>query len=410
MNIRAGAHDTQLSVFDFEGDGKAEVAFKTAPGTKDGTGSFLKKGPAAGADNTKDYRGPRGMALGGPEWFTVFDGKTGAELDTIEYPVLYGSGAWGDTNGNRSHRFNGGFSFVKEDSVATGLPSIITQRGYYERLTVSALTFRNGVLAKNWVFDSSATGNSAAAKQGNHSCMTADVDGDGAMEIIPGSSTINSDGTFRCATGIGHGDALHVGILIKGKGFQVFMPHETAGGHDSHDADTCKFNFNVTGGGDNGRGCADWVSASDTTSASCSSGMGNVHCADGSSGAPSAGNNFLIYWNADESRSTMNGTTLPGTNTSGTSSCNGTKSTPTLNADLLGDWREESVLRESGNTALRVYTTTNVTKRRIYTLMHDPTYRAQVNFEQSSYNQPPHVGFHIGAGMADPPKPDIFVK
>jgi hypothetical protein len=68
------------------------------------------------------------------------------------------------------------------------------------------------------------------------------------------------------------------------------------------------------------------------------------------------------------------------------------------------------VIRESGNTALSVYTTTNVTKRRIYTLMHDPTYRAQVSFEQSSYNQPPHVGFHIGQGMADPPKPNIVLK
>jgi hypothetical protein len=81
-----------------------------------------------------------------------------------------------------------------------------------------------------------------------------------------------------------------------------------------------------------------------------------------------------------------------------------------LTADLLGDWREELVLRESSTTALRVYTTTDVTKRRIYTLMHDPTYRAQVAFEQSGYNQPPHVGFHIGAGMADPPKPAIYVR
>jgi hypothetical protein len=96
--------------------------------------------------------------------------------------------------------------------------------------------------------------------------------------------------------------------------------------------------------------------------------------------------------------------------TSGTASNNSTKANPTLTADLLGDWREELVARETASTALRVYTTTIATKRRIYTLMHDPTYRAQVNFEQSSYNQPPHVGFHIGTGMADPPKPDIYVK
>ena len=409
-NIRAGAHDTQFSVYDFDGDGKAEVAFKTAPGTKDGNGNFLSNGPAAGADNTKDYRGARGMALGGPEWLTVFDGATGAELATVDYPVPYGTASWGDLNGNRSHRYNGGVSFVKDGGVATGRPSIIQQRGYYTRLTVSALTFRNGALATNWIFDSNVSGNSAAAGQGNHSCMTGDADGDGAMEIIPGSSTINSDGTLRCTTTVGHGDALHVGILVKGKGLHVFMPHENDGGHDCHSADTCAPTFITVASGDNGRGVADWVSMSNTTGASCSSGQGNVNCADGSSGAPSAGNNFLIFWNGDEARSPMNGTTLPGVSTSGTSSCNGTKSTPTLTADLLGDWREEAVLRETSNAALRVYTTVNVTNRRIYTLMHDPTYRAQVSFEQSSYNQPPHVGFHLGAGMADPPVPDIYVK
>jgi hypothetical protein len=417
MNIRAGAHDTQFSVYDFDGDGKAEVSFKTAPGTKDGTGAFLKTGPAAGADNTKDYRNANGMALGGPEWLTVFSGVTGAELATLDYPVPWGQANWGDpsaTQANRSHRYNGGVSFVSDTGTgktATGRPSIIQQRGYYTRLTVSAYNWRDAKMAKVWTFDSSSTaGGTAARGQGCHSCMTGDVDGDGAMEIIPGSSTINSDGTLRCTTGLGHGDALHVGALIKGKGLQVYLPHETDGGQDSHSADTCASNFKVTGSGDNGRGVAEWVSSTAAASASCSSGVGSVYCADGSAGAPSAGSNFLIYFNASETRSTMNGTTLPGASTTGTASCNGTKSTPTLTADLLGDWREEAVLRESGNTALRVYTTVAVTKRRIYTLMHDPTYRMQVSFEQSSYNQPPHVGFHIGAGMDPPPVPSINVK
>jgi hypothetical protein len=415
MNIRSGAHDTQMSVYDFDGDGKAELGIKTAPGTKDGTGAYLKKGPAAGADNSKDYRGARGMALGGPEWFTIFDGATGAELDTIEYPVLYAHYAnWGDSNGNRSHRYTGGFAFVKDApagggaAVANGLPSAISGRGYYTYLTMSAMTFRNGVLAKNWVYDSITQIPNGG---GDHSCMAADVDGDGAQEIIPGTRTINSDGTFKCDAGMGHGDAMHISELVVGKGISVFSVHESLGGMDCHDAATCTSYFSILKAGtDTGRGVAEYVSTSDLTAATCSSGVGNVNCGTGASSSGNAGSNFLIYWNADVPRSTMNGTTLPGTDTSGTSSCNGTKSTPTLTADLLGDWREEAVLRETANTALRVYTTTNVSKRRIYTLMHDPTYRAQANFEQSTYNQPPHVGFHMGTGMADPPKPDIFVK
>jgi hypothetical protein len=155
----------------------------------------------------------------------------------------------------------------------------------------------------------------------------------------------------------------------------------------------------------------------DLTAATCSSSTGgNVNCGTGATVSGNAGSNFLIYWDADEARELEDDISITksggGTllSASGCASNNGTKSTPTLTADLLGDWREELVLRESNNSALRVYTTTDVTKRRIYTLMHDPHYRAQVSFQQSSYNQPPHTGFHIGAGMADPPKPDIFVK
>jgi len=359
------------------------------------------------------------MALGGPEWFTVFDGTTGAELATVEYPIPWGGPSWGDpspTIGNRSHRYNGGVAFVRDGGVATGRPSIITQRGYYTRMTISALAFRDGVLAKNWVFDSDVTGNGAAAGQGDHSCMAADVDNDGAQEIIPGAATINSDGTFKCATGIGHGDAMHVGELVKGLGISVFSVHETAGGMDCHDGATCSLYFNMTGGGDTGRGVAEYVTMNDLDAATCSSSQGNVNCGTGAASSGNAGSNFLIYWDADEAREIENGTSITKSGGGTLLTCaqcsgnNSTKNTPTLTADLLGDWREEIVWRETTNAALRVYTPTDVTKRRIYTLMHDPTYRAQVSFEQSGYNQPPHVGFHIGAGMADPPKPDIYVK
>jgi len=410
-NIRAGAHYTQMSVYDFDGDGKAELAVKTAPGTKDGTGAYLSTGPAASDDDSAVYRNATGYILTGPEYLTVFAGDTGKELATIDYPVPRGTvSSWGDAYGNRLDRYNGGIAFVKDKGTANGQPSIIQQRGYYTRLTVSAVTWRGGTLALNWLFDSNGAGNSKAAGGGDHSCMAADVDGDGGQEIITGATTIDSAGTFKCSSGMGHGDAMHIGELVKGKGIAVFTVHETYGGMDCHDGATCSFYFNITSPGtDTGRGVAEYVSSSDLTAATCS-GMGNVNCGTGSAVTTSAGSNFLIYWNADEPRSTMNGTTLPGVSTTGTASCNSSKSTPTLTADLLGDWREEAVLRESSNANLRVYTTVNVTKRRIYTLMHDPTYRAQVSFENTSYNQPPHVGFHIGTGMANPPVPDIRVK
>jgi hypothetical protein len=418
-NIPHGPHYTQFSVYDFDGDGKAEVACKTAPGTKDGTGQYLSTGPAASDDDSAVYPiNSIGAILTGPEYITVFDGATGKELATIDYPVPRGNvSSWGDSNGDRANRFNGGFAFVKDGGVANGLPSIITGRGYYTRTTVSALTFRNGVLANNWVYDSVT---SFPNSGGDHSEMAADTDGDGGQEIITGPLTIDSAGTLRCDSGMGHGDAMDVGELVPGMGISVFSIHEALGGMDVHDGATCKSYFAITEPGiPSNRGRAEYVGAGNETSASCyceSCSMKQVLCANGAAGGLSAGSNFVIYWDADEWRELedANKITKAGGGTLLTcSQCSGnnsTKSTPTLTADLLGDWREEIVWRETNNSAMRLYTTTDVTTRRIYTLMHDPTYRAQVSFEQSGYNQPPHTGFRISPNMADPPRPVINVK
>jgi len=419
-NIRAGAHYTQLSVYDFDGDGKAEVACKTAPGTKDGTGKALSLGPAASDDDAVKYRNGDGYVLTGPEYLTVFEGATGKELATVDFPVPRGTvSSWGDSYGNRVDRFNGGVAFVSDSGsgkMASGRPSIIQGRGYYTRLTVSAYNFRDGKLTKNWIYDSKTTLDSSGA--GAHSEMAADGDGDGAQEIITGAATISSDGMLQCQTGLGHGDALHVSELIVGKPMAVFTVHEEEGGYDVHDVSTCKTYVSVTGGEDNGRGVADFVEATNPTAATfwSSTFPDRYSAADGKSlGKKSGSTNFLIYWDADELRELEDGTSITKFNGGSLLSCsacasnNGTKSTPTLTADLFGDWREEIVWRQTDNKALRIYTTTAVTQRRIYTLMHDPTYRAQVSFEQASYNQPPHVGFHIGTGMADPPVPSIRV-
>jgi len=95
-NIRAGAHYTQFVVYDFDGDGRAEMAVKTAPGSKDGTGAYLHTGPAAADDDGADYRNASGYILTGPEYLTVFDGTTGAELATGSQ---HDSGTGGDYRG-----------------------------------------------------------------------------------------------------------------------------------------------------------------------------------------------------------------------------------------------------------------------------------------------------------------------
>ena len=153
INIRAGAHYTQFQVADYDGDGKAEIVCKTAPGTKDGKGNFLSKGPAATTNHNANYRTTGGYILSGPEYLTVFSGQTGEELATVNYNPARGSvSSWGDNYGNRVDRFLAGTAWL--DGV---LPSIIMCRGYYTRAVIAAWNFRNGTLTPVWTYDSGTT-------------------------------------------------------------------------------------------------------------------------------------------------------------------------------------------------------------------------------------------------------------
>ncbi len=421
-NIRAGAHYTQFVVYDFDGDGKAEMAVKTAPGTRDGTGAYLRNGPAASDNDGADYRNASGYVLTGPEYLTVFAGPTGAELATVNFDVPRGTvSSWGDSYGNRVDRFLASAAFVSDagggSQGASGRPSILMARGYYTRATITAWNWRDGRLTQVWKADSNA--NTAYTGQGAHTMAVADADGDRAQEVMYGASVIDSNGTRKCSTNFGHGDALHVGAFVPGRGgVQVFMPHEdgTQPSWSLHDGSTCQvLQRGPVTGTDTGRGVAGDVyagSAGAEVWANNSSGL--ISAVNGASvGSKPSSANFLVWWDADETRELEDGTSITkyGGSTlltaSGCSSNNGTKSTPVLTADLLGDWREEVIWRESNNSALRLYTTTAVTTRRIYTLMHDPQYRMQVSSEQTAYNQPPHPSFAIGSGMAAPPRPDI---
>ncbi|XXV11137.1 rhamnogalacturonan lyase [Sorangium sp. So ce1335] len=423
-NIRAGAHYTQFVVYDFDGDGRAEVAVKTAPGTRDGTGAFLSRGPAASDNDATDHRNASGYVLAGPEYLTVFGGGNGAELATVNFEVGRGNvSSWGDNYGNRVDRFLASAGFVSDLGTgqdSSGRPAILMARGYYTRATITAWRFRDGSLTRIWTADSNA--NTAYTGQGAHSMAVADVDGDGAQEVIYGASTIDSNGTRKCSTSFGHGDALHVSDLVPSRpGLEVFMPHEDGSKptHDIHDANTCAVLWKgpVTGA-DTGRGVAADVLASNPGAEMWTNSTGGLLSATtgASVGSQPASANFLIWWDADELRELQDKTSITKYGGGSLLSCsqcasnNGTKSTPALTADLLGDWREEIVWRESDNSALRLYTTTSVTTRRIYTLMHDPQYRMQITSEQTAYNQPPHPSFHIGDRMAAPPRPDIHVR
>jgi hypothetical protein len=300
-------------------------------------------------------------------------------------------------------------------------------RGYYTRTTLVAWNFRAGQITQLWKFDSNVTPKDAAGHpytgQGSHSMTVANVDDDPGQEIMYGAMAIDHDGKGLCSTGFGHGDAEHVGDLVPSRpGLEFFMCNED-GKHPAYhlrDAKTCAvLQQGPVNGADTGRCVADDILAANPGAEMWSSSVGGLLSAttNANVGDKPSSQNFLIYWDGDETRELEDGTSISKYGNpkalltcSSCASNNGTKSTPVLSADLVGDWREEVIWREADNSALRLYTTTDVTARRIYTLMHDPQYRAQVSGEQTAYNQPPHPSFHIGSGMAAPPAPNVKVR
>nr|WP_235715964.1 dockerin type I domain-containing protein [Acetivibrio cellulolyticus] len=405
-NLRSGAHYNQYMVYDLDGDGKAEVACKTADGTTDGKGKVIGNASA-------NYVNSSGYILSGPEYLTVFSGPTGEALSTVDYVVPRGTvSSWGDSYGNRVDRMRACVAYLDGQH-----PSLVMGRGYYTRMVFAAWDFRNGKLEKRWVFDSNDSGNSSYAGQGNHNLSVGDVDGDGRDEIISGMACIDDNGKGLWNTKLGHGDSMHFGDLDPNRpGLEVWGCLESSGGAVLLDAKTGNQIFRWNASGDTGRACTADIDPNTPGEEMWAAGSSLFSCTGKNLGSAPSQKNFAIWWDGDECREILDGTTVTnrdgsgsGFSASGCSANNGTKSVPCLQADILGDWREEVIWRTSDSRALRIYTTTATTERKIYTLMHDPVYRLGVAWQNVAYNQPPHTGFFIGSGMNTPPTPKIYL-
>ncbi|MDD6279933.1 MAG: RICIN domain-containing protein [Oscillospiraceae bacterium] len=416
LNIRAGAHYTQFLVADFDCDGRAEMTCKTADGTVDGTGKVI-------GDGSKNYRNSKGYILTGPEYYTLFDGATGAALDTVDYNPGRGTvSSWGDNYGNRVDRFLG--SVVYLDGVH---PSAVTVRGYYTRMTACAYDVVDKKLVQRWFFDTGNSSSAAGYGDGNHNCMPADVDNDGKQELVLGATCIDDNGQLLWCTNTGHGDALHVGDFLPDRdGLEVWICHEEKPyGVTLLDAKNGNRIFHADGNSDTGRCCADNVWTGNDGAEFW--GLGNnVYNGSGtllSCRRPAI--NFLIHWDGDLEREILDGyTDSPATiadmgadgklttilSTDGYYTCNTTKGTPCLSADIFGDWREELIVRAADSKSVRIYCTTYDTDYRITTLMHDVQYRTQVATEQNCYNQPPHQSFYLGSEKPLPDRPAVTVN
>lgn len=542
-NIRAGAHYTQFLVYDFDGDGRAEIMMKTAPGTSSTTynvrGDAIRKSfitmPAedlrAGYSHRDDYRmsaadyrdhliamfqgwdardevvsgqwpatleeafgieqryayplsssdaaelvdyfidvyAPsrsarnalwdfEGFIVDGPEYLTVFDGKSGKELDTVRYePGRDDDGLlWGDyamariEPGNRVDRFLSGVAYLDGSH-----PSAVFARGYYTRSTVATYDWDGRSLTKRWLIDSGHVPMSnpfndsphgrdgtdpeyaTITTQGFHSLSAADVDGDGRQEIVYGSATLDDDGGLLYSSfdvmpegsadpgalaRLGHGDAMHVGDFDPARpGKEIFTVHEGGAaapyGTAMRDAATGEVLFGAYSGRDTGRGMvgdvrADIPGIEAWSSMPAGTDASGLLTASGEVLSPTnPGTNMSIRWAGDLTTQIVNGagTVTPtiddwtrGTllTAAGTLTNNGTKGNPSLVADVLGDWREELLVRTADSSALRIYVSTEVTSHKLYTLMHDPQYRVETARQQTTYNQPAYTDFYLASDMS----------
>ncbi|PZD94471.1 rhamnogalacturonan lyase [Paenibacillus sambharensis] len=534
VNIRSGAHYTQFMVYDFDGDNRAELMFKTAPGTKilryDREGNVTsekfitmpKDDIAAGYSHTDDYRmsssgyyehlvkmfmgwhrheevvngsWPKtleeswgieqrysyplsradaesladyfvdvyatsrsarnnlrafeGFILEGPEYLSVFDGQTGAELQTIHYkPGRHDDGLmWGDyamsriEPGNRVDRFLAGVAYLDGKK-----PYAVFARGYYTRTTLVSYSWNGKSLEEYWYVDSGWTpmtnpfndgphGRNGTdpefgtiTTQGAHSFSTADVDGDGKHEIIYGGATIDHDGSLLYSSmdvmppqsgapgttaRLGHGDALHVADIDPDRpGLEIFMVFEGGPwapyGYALRDAKTGEVIYGGYTGKDTGRGM---IGDIDPAHRGLETWAVGLWTADGEQiGTTMPGTNMNIKWAANMTTQIVDGAidatpvirdwkrgillTAEGTRTN-----NHTKGNPSLVADIFGDWREELLVRTVDSSAIRIYLSTEVTDRKLYTLMHDAQYRTGIAWQNSGYNQPAYPSFYFASDM-----------
>ncbi len=413
-------NEINIMAYDWDQDGVAECVARLQDNSiihmADGTTYTV-------GDASKDYRGSVYEFLcKGDEFLVYMDGKTGKPYTVQEFPLKrFEAGesdlqaAWGDNYGHRAMKFFFGAPYLDGRK-----PSIFLARGIYTRHKMAALDVDPAThqLSVRWRWNNNQPG-SAWYGQGYHNYTIADVDLDGRDEIVFGSMVIDDNGHGLSTSGLGHGDAHHVGQFDPyRKGLQVYACNESQPANNYRDATTSKILYRLAGGSDDGR-CMFANFTNRVPGAIGSSAHDQAISAVTAKHAENLlsgywfGNIFRIYWDGDlldednsansihkyEDQSTID---LTGALTN-----NSTKATPCLQADIFGDWREEIVARTASGD-MRIYTTDIPTKYRMATLLSDKQYRNAMQTQMNGYNQPPHVSYFVGEleGITVAPPPE----
>lgn len=415
-------NEINIAAYDWDLDGKAECILRAGDGTvvhhADGTTTVV-------GDPTQNTRNRLGYGGGG--WFTVYgneyllylNGETGKPYQVMTYPLPrleQGEhdidGAWGDGYGHRSNKHFFGAPYFDGRK-----PSVFISRGIYTRHKMIAYDVDpvTHELVERWRWNINKPG-SPWYGQGYHNYVVADVDWDGRDEIVYGSMVIDDNGKGLSTTGLGHGDSQHVGDFNPYiYGHEFVGCNEDQPGNNYRDATTSQIYYRNTSSDDDGRCIAgnftnkypgsQFTSARDYTN--LISTVSNAPLMG--TGSNGVAQNFRIFWDGDlldETFNYANGRNTAGTiykygkgaikTFDGTATNNDTKGTPCFQGDILGDWREEVIMRTADNKAFRIYTTTEPTQYRIYTLLHDPQYRNAMVWQMNGYNQTPRVSYFVG--------------
>ena len=447
INIRSGAHYVPFVFYDLDGDGCAEFIVRTSDGTRDGVGKVIgdsladyrhrapENAPNPNPEQewgkyNKQGRPMTGRILCGNEYITVFNGLTGAAMDTKPYiPARGNLEDWGDNYANRSDRMLAAVGYLDGKHA-----SAIFCRGYYTRTVIAAWDWDGKQLKQHWVFDTNDEGTgkdgkpqSSYAGQGNHNLRVADVDGDGCDEITYGSMAVDHDGRGLYNTEMGHGDAIHLMAFDPTTTeLQVWDCHENRrDGSDFRNARTGQVIFQIPSKSDVGRAMAADIDPTNPGLEMWSSDSHGIRNIKGEvlNDAQDPNDpqhqqhlrmrgrrlsiNFGIWWDGDLLRELLDRGTVSKYDWENKTVVdvvkfpevvfnNGTKSNPCLSADILGDWREEVIARTPDSSELRIFVSPIPTEYRINCLMEDLPYRLSTAAQNVGYNQPSEPGFYLG--------------
>lgn len=421
--VSLNSTEIDIIAYDWDEDGQAEVVLRGADNMivygSDGKTQLYTIGSMS--VNTRDKfstdNAQYAWTHSGAEYLIYINGLTGELYQKMDYPLpRLESGesnektAWGDNYGHRSSKYFFGAPFLDGRKA-----SLFLARGIYTRHKMIAmdLDVASHTWSERWRWNNKTKGSWYG--QGYHNFVIADVDEDGRDEIVYGSMVIDDNGRGLSTSGLGHGDAQHVGDFDPyRKGLEFFGCNEEKPAMNYRNATTSEIYIRRTADGDDGRGLmanfSDKYPGAQGRSVSTAifSSVADKEIDElGGDGFISWGDlNFRIYWDGDLCSEILNSpgeakeakVEKPGNGrlftSSGCNMNNSSKNNPCFQGDIIGDWREEIVVRRG--TGLRVYTSGYWTAYSLPTLWSDHQYRQAMVWQMMAYNQPPHLSYFVG--------------